>query len=803
MANIVPLGIRAVAEGTRKFTTDLKKMNKGIVGVGKSADGLGKKIAKAGVLVAKFGIAAGAAAVAGIAALGAMSIKTAISVESAFTGVAKTTDGLVDEFGKMTEAGEEMFQSFRNLAKEVPIAVEELLAIGELAGQLGVPKEALVDFTETVAALGVTTNLTTEEAASDLARLANIYQISSGDIAENTEKIGSTIVELGNNFATTERDILAFGTRIAGVGNIVGLTQADILGIGTAMASVGIEAESGGTAVQKVLIELQKAVLGTSEEVVDNTDKIVSAQGRLQDLKNALEIARLKQNEFTDSTKESTRAASAFRIEKLTRQIKEQGGTLVALQGASGGAANKLEIFAKAIGISSEEFIEVFKRDAGEAFQLFVTSLGEAGDDAISILADLGLEDQRLIRSFLSLSGAGDLLTNAMDTASAAFEDNVALGKEAQLRYTTMESQLKIFKNTLRDVGITIGSALLPFLNKMLKFAKPLIDKFGKSLPKFLDKFTAAIERIANAVSDIVFGEVNLEDILPPFLMKTWDDFIGVLDKFKEWWDRNGPAIREAAGRIFDTITETIKTLAESVIPFVVEQFGKISAWFDENEDNITGAIANIADFFENTLGPAVTNVWENVLKPFLGDFIDLILDVAGVAADALGGGGTFVGTMQELDAVLTDFFVNKFPEHFINFRDFVLKFFGLPNWEEVADSWRGVLDNLTVIIDKWIENTAALLSPQNLLKRFKLDFFGTENLPLPVFPSPSTQDNFTPGGLSFPSPDVQIPGGLMSPVPPAGTSETNEFNLTVNTSAPVEPILQDFRLMRAMGGRV
>ncbi len=188
---------------------------------------IGGGFAKLGLAVA----AAGAAAAAGFAAIAFTSIKAAISVESAFAGVAKTTDGLVTDMGKLTVVGEEIKQGFRDLAKEVPTAVEELMKIGELAGQLGIPKDALIDFTETVAALGETTNLTTEAAATSLARLGNIYQVESENMAESTSKVGSALVALGNQFATNEADIISFAERIAGAGKIAGLTQSDILAI--------------------------------------------------------------------------------------------------------------------------------------------------------------------------------------------------------------------------------------------------------------------------------------------------------------------------------------------------------------------------------------------------------------------------------------------------------------------------------------------------------------------------------------------------------------------------------------------
>lgn len=749
MPRLEPMGVEAVIKGLPKYLTGMKRMGdstqrtSGIIGkIGGIAKG-----AIGGLL--KLGVVAGGAAVAGIAAIGAISIKTAISVESAFAGVAKTTDGLVDEFGQMTDAGKEVFQSFRNLAKEVPITVEELLAIGELAGQLGVPKQALVEFTETVAALGVTTNLTQEAAATALAQIANIFQVSADDMALNTAKVGSALVDLGNNFATTEADILTFAQRIAGAGNIAGLTQADILGIGAAFSSVGIEAESGGTAVQKVLLAMVEAVTTGSKE---------------------------------------------------------------------------LDVFGKTVGLTAQEFAQAFEEDAAGAFKQFVFALGEAGDDAIGVLGELGLQDQRLVRAFLSLSNAGELLGETLEISNIAFEENSALTEEAEKRYQTTESQLKIFKNTLRDIAITIGGPLLGFLNKMLSFAKPLIENFGKRLPKFLDKFTDTIEKIENVIKGVVFGEAKLEDILPPWVLKIWEDFIGVIDKFRKWWERNGPSIRESAGRIFGTIKDTIETLAQTIIPWLVEQFGKISAWFDEHEDDITGAIKTIADFFEFTLGPAITNLWTKVLGPFLGDFIDGILEVAGVLADVFGGGreeffdvglgvvslgprqkADFTTSLEEIEEVIKDFLFTKFPEHFRNFRDFVLGFFGLPNWEEVAESWRGIWDMIGIIFQQAIDEWKIIIEGS---RQLLMDFMGDISMLAaalrgdPIALAKLLSGEFGPGQFV---PRPGMPATQAHNVPssaPRGFTETSNFNLTVNTSAPTEPIIADFRMLTALGGR-
>ena len=102
--------------------------------------------------------------------LGALATKASIDLETAFTGVIKTVDATEQEL-------QELKQGFETMAKTVPIATTELYGIGEAAGQLGIKKENILGFSDVMAKLGVTTNMSSDQAATALARLANITQM--------------------------------------------------------------------------------------------------------------------------------------------------------------------------------------------------------------------------------------------------------------------------------------------------------------------------------------------------------------------------------------------------------------------------------------------------------------------------------------------------------------------------------------------------------------------------------------------------------------------------------------------------
>jgi hypothetical protein len=135
----------------------------------------------------------------GVATIGALGLatKAAIDWETAWAGVTKTVDGSDAEMAQLEDG-------LRELARTLPATHKEIAAVAEAAGQLGVQREAIVGFTRTMIALGETTNLSADEAATAFAQMANVMGTSQGEV----DNLGSTLVALGNAGASTERDIV-------------------------------------------------------------------------------------------------------------------------------------------------------------------------------------------------------------------------------------------------------------------------------------------------------------------------------------------------------------------------------------------------------------------------------------------------------------------------------------------------------------------------------------------------------------------------------------------------------------------
>lgn len=231
----------------------------------------GEKIQKFGGMVSKAGTALTVGVTAPIVAGATAVTKAAIDWESAFAGVKKTSDEVVDSNGNVVYSYDDLEASLRGLAKELPSTHSEIAAVAEAAGQLGIQTQDITAFTKTMIDMGESTNLSAEEAATAIAKIANITGMTSSEY----QRFGSSVVALGNNFATTEADIVQMANRLASAGTLAGLSNQEILGLATAMSSVGIEAEAGGTAMTQTLTAIEKAAV----EGGDSLDQFAKVAG--------------------------------------------------------------------------------------------------------------------------------------------------------------------------------------------------------------------------------------------------------------------------------------------------------------------------------------------------------------------------------------------------------------------------------------------------------------------------------------------------------------------------------------------
>ncbi|WP_053091830.1 phage tail tape measure protein [Staphylococcus hominis] len=350
-------------------------------------------------------------------------IKSSIDWEQALAGVAKTTNMSGSELNKM---GNEITK----MSNTMPFAATEIAGVAEAAGQLGIKKQDITSFTRTMMNLGVATNLTADEAATEFARFANAANMPIKDV----DRLGSTVVALGNSTATTEKEIVEMAQRLAGAGAQAGFSSDEIMSVSAAMSSVGIEAEAGGTAMTQIW-------------------------------------------------------------NKMTKAVAEGGDTL--------------DSFAKTAGVSGKEFAQIWENNPSKALSMFVKGLGETEGGAKGVLKaldDVGIKGIREADTIRRMANNHQVLDKALKTGSEGWKENSALTNEANIRYETMGSKLKMLKNTFINFARTIGDAVAPIVSFLA------------------DKLTGLFEHLqgtSNATKIAIAAFTLLGVAIPPLIVAT------------------------------------------------------------------------------------------------------------------------------------------------------------------------------------------------------------------------------------------------------------------------------------------
>ena len=551
----------------------------------------------------------GASAAIGNAA--ARSVTAFMDWEQAFAGVRKTVEGSPEEMAALE-------QELNNLSKILPIDRIEILGVAEAAGQLGIATGDVSEFTRVMTMMGVATNLTAERAATELARFANITGLQSHEY----EQLGATIVQLGNNLATTERDIVNMSQRMAGAGTIAGLSQADILGLAGALSSVGIRAESGGSSFSRIITDIGNAVDRGGEKMM------VLA-----------ETAGMTEEGFANLY-ESNPAEAFMSVVHGLANIQESGGNMNTVLEDMGWnsirvadllrrAAQNTELFDNAVHMANQEFnksadeisalqreMEIFTETLRSKLTLLQNAFGRLG-------TAVGKSLEPVVTKII------DFLVPIIDKITKWVEENPKLA-----------STLLIVTGAILGV---VGAVMLlvPLISMAAVVFSPLILKvlaIGAAvgalivgvvaLVKNWDKINAAIERspflsTLFKILRVVSGFEALVAVIN--LVKHAIENIGpILEWFQSAWD--------TVAATFGVLKEIATDVWSDIEGWISHIIGKLRGPFTDAVEFVNGIIEWLADAWDTVAGAAgmaaefVSNIFNGIfgwIGSKLNEFID------------------------------------------------------------------------------------------------------------------------------------------------------------------------------------
>lgn len=375
----------------------------------------------------------------------------------------KGLEGQYKEFGFV--AG----QQIKLVGENVKGLGEKISKLGEKfakfsaasAAMLGGIAKTAIDFESAWTGVTKTVDGTDEELAQvreGILKLASATGTSSSQIAGVAEAAGQlgvgvkdvtefteTMVRLGDS---TNLGAEEGATAIAQFYNIMNQDLSTVDRFGAALVDLG---NNSATSESKIM-EMASRIAGSASQIGLSSQEVLALATSLSSVGIEAEMG-----------------GSA--ISTIMTNIDKE----VALNG------KHLKTWASTAGMSSKEFKQAWETDTMSAIQAVVKGMGEVKDEGGNLnvlLEELGVKNIRQSDTMKRLSNASDLLTNSLQIANTAWEENSALTTESDKRYDTTAAKLGQVKETLKEVAIDIGEVILPYIKDFADKLKELTERF-------------------------------------------------------------------------------------------------------------------------------------------------------------------------------------------------------------------------------------------------------------------------------------------------------------------------------------
>ena len=375
----------------------------------------------------------------------------------------KSLENQYKEFGSV--AGQQMKlvgERVKGLGEKVSKLGEKFAKFSAAsAAALGGIAKVAIDFESAWTGVTKTVDGTDEELAQvreGILKLASATGTSSSEIAGVAEAAGQlgvgvkdvtefteTMVRLGDSTNLAAGDA---ATAIAQFYNIMNQDLSTVDRFGAALVDLG---NNSATSESKIM-DMASRIAGSASQIGLTSQQVLALATSLSSVGIEAEMG-----------------GSA--ISTIMTNIDKE----VALNG------KHLKTWASTAGMSSKEFKKAWETDTMSAIQAVVKGMSEVRDEGGNLnvlLEELGVKNIRQTDTMKRLSNASDLLTNSLQIANNAWEQNSALTTESDKRYNTTAAKLGQVKETLKEVAVDLGEVMLPIIKDFADKLKELTDKF-------------------------------------------------------------------------------------------------------------------------------------------------------------------------------------------------------------------------------------------------------------------------------------------------------------------------------------
>lgn len=543
--------------------------------------------------------------------------------------------------------------------------------------------EAVMGVAEAAGQLGV--------AADDIPNFAkNIIMLAdSTNIAADTG--ATSIAQFLNIVGEAPSTVDQFGSALVELGNNTATDEASILALATRMASAG-------------------HLVGLTTPEILGLSAAMSAVG---------------------VTAEAGGTAMSTTMQLITKAV------------ASG--SDDVEKFGKVTGMTAEEFSNLWRTKPVDALQQLLVGMGNlegGGEELIMFMDELGWSGIRQSDLIRRLTSDYDGVTEAVDMANEAYQENTALEEEASRRYEDLNSKVSQAKEAFKIFSSEVGEDLA---NKI----KPVIEDIRDAFAKMAEKWDGLSEPAKNFIFGIagalaaigpglvIFGNLI---IFAAKLKAAFSVFGGVMGTLKAVMSgvlvpmiavgviaaviyaaiKNWDKIKEIASKVWGKVTEildnvnqyienlllSVSNFIDSTIEFINQLWEFLSQKLAEDWQQIVDFFTNVLDsanqFLENVL-LSVAEFFTNLGAKLQEDWASILEWLHGIAESIMTG---FLSFFEWLIGQLILFFLVKLPEFLGKAIQFITET-GQAIWDGITNT----ISNIWQTIQEIVENVTSIFT--------------------------------------------------------------------------------------------
>lgn len=300
--------------------------------------------------------------------------------------------------------------------------------------------------------------------------------------------------------------------------------------------------------------------------------------------------------------------------------------------------------------VGSEEFINVMEDFAGGMAEAYSKSWAGM---AKNTLAYVGIIGESLLEGVFQMSKEELASFIELLKSDAVMDWATQTGEKLREAFVKVRDTLVDLKGkwdamspAIQSLAIKIaafGSVALIAIGPVLKIVGTLMEVFGFLSTSIIPRVITAFELIGPAIT-LLSGPVGWIIAAIALIVAAFITLYTKVDYFRE--------IVDAA---FSSVKETIVEVSEAIVGFVMEIWGELVNWWEENHDLIQGtsetvwnAIGDIIEKVMYFIGPLIENVWTEIklkteivwaaIKAAIGIALDLILGIIKVTMQLING---------------------------------------------------------------------------------------------------------------------------------------------------------------------